>query len=247
MKHVVLIDLDVLLDTRVATLLKINEPEAIKMLENGFCARSTDDISDMTNVISNDEYKKEYATRNIDTLKKSRLTNYIFELAGVISDLAKSLVAEDTRIKEPCIVINYYPYQNLDEDTLSDIIYAIQCYTTDVIDIKATYYEPRRLDLAFLKENSILTYITYDFVKWFESVFNVAKGKKGIISYPKLTIIAPMITPRADSFDNFDAESLKILQNKTPFEFMQLYWAPMFGLEFCPIELMSLVDTSIID
>lgn len=247
MKHVILIDLDVILDTRVATLLQLNEEVAIELLDNGFCSRPTDDLTGVTSKITNDEFKTAYAKRDITTLKTARLTSYIFELATIVSDLTKSLISDDTRVEEPCIVINYYPYHDLDTETLADIIYAISCYTTDAIDIKAAYYEPRQLDLPYLKECSILTYITYDFTKWFESVFTIAKGKDAIISYPKLTIIAPMVTPKIDSFDNLDGESLKLLQNKTPFEFMKLYWAPMFGLEFCPIELMSLIDTNIIE
>lgn len=247
MKHVVLIDLDVILDTRVSTLFNINNDEAIRLLEEGFCSRKTDDLSLTSSVITNEEFKMAYDNRDVDTLKSARLTSYIFELATVISDLTKSLMSDDTRIEEPCIVINYYPYKDLDADTLADIIYAIGCYTTDAIEIKAAFYEPKMLDLPFLKENEILTYITYDFTKWFESSFSIAKGKKSIISYPKLTVIAPMIMPKVDSFDNLDGESQKILQNKTPFEFMRLYWAPMFGLEFCPIELMSLIDTTILD
>lgn len=247
MRHVVLIDLDVLLDTRLATLLNINNDAAVKMLEEGFCSRKTDDLTNMSDVITNDEFKTAYKNRNIETLKTARLTSYIFELANVINDLATNLTNDDSRVDDPCIVINYYPYRELDDETLADIIYAISCYTTEAIDIKAAYYEPQRLDLPYLKENSILTYITYDFTKWFETVFSVAKGKDAIISYPKLTVIAPMIMPKNNSFENFDGEALNILQNKTPFEFMRLYWAPMFGLEFCPIELMSLIDTTIIE
>lgn len=247
MKHAVLVDLDVLLDTRVATLFSIDAPEAINILNDGFCSRKTDDLEGVSEVISNDEYKKAYANRGVDTLKLARLTNYIFELASVVSQLARELANDDTRVEDPCIVLNHYPYRDLDEDTLADIVYAVGCYVTDAIEIRVAYYEPTQLDLAFLKENDILTYVTYDFQKWFESNFSIKKGKSSIVSYPKFTIVAPRIMPKADSFDYLDGDAKKILQNKTPFDFMKLYWAPMFGIEYCPIELMSLVDTSIVN
>lgn len=246
MKHVVLVDLDVILDTRIATIFNINSEVALELLENGFCARKTDDLTDVTDVITNDEYKKAYASRNVETLKTARLTSYIFELGNIVSQLAENIVNDDTRLDEPCIVINYYPYKDLDTDTIADIIYAISCYTTTAIDIKAAYYEPADLDLKNMKDSDILTYVTYDFQLWFESNFNVRKGKSSIVSYPKLTVISPKIMPKIDSFENLDGASRKILQDKTPFEFMKLYWAPMFGIEYCPIELMSLMDTSIV-
>ena len=246
MKHAVLVDLDVLLDTRIATLFKIDPVEAIAILDKGFCSRTTDDLEGVTEVITNDEYLKAYGARDVDTLKQARLTNYIFELASVVGQLALELANDDTRVEDPCIVLNYYPYKDLDEDTLADIVYAIGCYTTDAIEIRVAYYEPSQLDLKFLKENDILTYVTYDFQKWFENNFNVRKGKSVIIPYPKLTIVAPKIMPKADSFNQLDGDAQKILHNKTPFDFMKIYWAPMFGIEYCPIELMSLIDTTII-
>lgn len=246
MKHVVLIDLDVILDTRIATLFDIDKDMALDLLGQGYCTRMTDDLTGLTNVVTNEQYEKAYAARNIETLKNARLSSYIFELANIISNLSKDIVNDATRVEEPCIVINYYPYKNLDEAILGDIIYAVSCYTTEAIDIKAGYYEPASLDLKFLKDNMILTYITYSLATWFEKAFDVRKGKEGIISYPKLTVVAPKIMPKVDSFDYLDGDAKKVLQNKSPFDFMKLYWAPMFGIEFCPIELMSLIDTSII-
>lgn len=247
MKHSILIDLDVLLDTRIATMFNIDIAEAIRILNEGYLSRKTDDMDGVSNIITNDIFTKAYAARNIETLKTARLTNYIFELANVVSNLAKAIDNDDTRVEDPCIVINYYPYKDLDEDTLKDIVYAVGSYTTDALEIRVAYYKPDELDLNFLKEAEILTYITYDFKTWFESNFNIKKGKKAIISYPKFTIISPQIMPKMDSFDNLNGEAQKVLQNRTPFDFMKLYWAPMFGIEYCPIELMSLIDTNIIE
>ena len=246
MKHNVVIDLDVLLDTRISTINNIDFKLAIELLENGFCSRQTDDLTGVTTKLDNATYRAAYAARDVNTLKNARLTSYIFELADVVGQLARNIADDDSRVDEPCIVLNYYPYKELDDETIADIIYAIGSYTTEAIDIKAVYYEPEVLDLKFLKENDILTYITYDFKLWFETNFSVRKGKDSIISYPKFTIIAPKLMPDRNTFNNLDAQSKKLLQDKTPFEFMKLYWAPMFNVEFCPIELMSLIDTNIL-
>ena len=247
MKHNILIDLDVLLDTRITTLVQLNPEEAVKILDAGYCSRPTDDMTYFKTSITNDEYTTAYANRNIDTLKNSRMTNYIFELAITVKQLTEDLAKDNTRVTDPCVVINYYPYKDLDTETLEQIVYAIEQYVTTAIDIKTVCLEPDKLDLRALKALDILTYITYDFQLWFESVFTVSKGKNSIISYPKFTLIAPKIMPKIDSFDRLDGDARKILQNKSPFEFMKLYWAPMFGLEYCPVELMSLIDTGIID
>lgn len=247
MKHNILVDLDVLLDTRIATLVKLNPEEAIKILDAGYTSRTTDDLSIFTTTITNEEYTEAYKNRDIETLATSRMTNYIFELGMMVKQLFENIKKDNTRIQDPCVIINYYPYSDLDDDVLKQIIYAVEQYITEAITIKSIYLKPDELDLRYLKHLEILTYITYDFQTWFESAFSIKKGKNSIISYPKFTLIAPMIIPKVDSFDNLDAESKKILQNKTPFEFMKLYWAPMFGIEYCPIELMSLIDTTIID
>lgn len=247
MKHNILIDLDVLLDTRIATLVQLDPDEAMRLLESGFTSRVTDDLSGMNSTISNEAYQEAYKNRDVETLKTSRMTNYIFELAILIKQMTENLAKDNTRVLDPCVVINYYPYKELDDEVLKQIIYAVEQYITTAVTIKSVYLSPEELDLKAMKSSDILTYITYDFQVWFESAFSVKKGRNGIISYPKLTIIAPKIMPKVDSFDHLDADSKKILQNKTPFEFMKIYWAPMFGIEYCPIEMMSLIDTAIID
>lgn len=247
MKHNILIDLDVLLDTRIATLVQLDPEEAVKILKSGYSSRTTDDLSGIDTTITTEEYKTAYAKRDIETLKTSRMTNYIFELAMTVKQLTENLAKDNTRVKDPCVVINYYPYKDLDTEVLSQIVYAIQQHITTAVDIKTVYLEPDKLDLKALKNLEILTYITYDFKTWFETSFSIAKGKNAIISYPKFTIVVPKIMPELTSFDQLDADSRQILQNKTPFEFMKLYWAPMFGIEYCPIELMSLLDTTIVD
>ena len=247
MKHNILIDLDVLLDTRIATLVQLDPDEAMRLLESGFTARVTDDLSGMNSTISNEAYQEAYKNRDIETLKTSRMTNYIFELAILIKQMTENLAKDNTRVLDPCVVINYYPYKELDDEVLKQIIYAVEQYITTAVTIKSVYLSPEELDLKAMKSSDILTYITYDFQVWFESAFSIKKGRNGIISYPKLTIIAPKVMPKVDSFDHLDADSKKILQNKTPFEFMKIYWAPMFGIEYCPIEMMSLIDTAIID
>jgi hypothetical protein len=247
MKHNILIDLDVLLDTRIATLVQLDPDEAMRLLESGFTSRVTDDLSGMNSTISNEAYQEAYKNRDIETLKTSRMTNYIFELAILIKQMTENLAKDNTRVLDPCVVINYYPYKELDDEVLKQIIYAVEQYITTAVTIKSVYLSPEELDLKAMKSSDILTYITYDFQGWFESAFSIKKGRNGIISYPKLTIIAPKVMPKVDSFDHLDADSKKILQNKTPFEFMKIYWAPMFGIEYCPIEMMSLIDTAIID
>lgn len=246
MKHNIVIDLDVLLDTRIASLVQIDPDEALMLLTKGFTRRKTDDLTGVSEVITNEQYKEAYANRDVETLKIARITSYIFELARVVKSLIDDISKDNTRIEKPCIVLNYYPYKDLDDEILGQIIYAVEQYVTDTIEITTKYLTPEDLRLGNMKESDILTYITYDFQQWFEASFNTSVGKNGIVCFPRCTIIAPKIMPKADSFDNFDLEARKILQNKTPFEFMKLYWAPFFGLEYCPIELMSLVDTAIV-
>lgn len=246
MKHNILIDLDALLDTRISTLMKINEVDALKLLELGYCNRQTDDLSNLDVSITNDEYALAYSKRNVDTLKEARITNYIFELATMIHQLTDDMARGTTRIDDVCLIINYYPYEDLDESTLQAIVYAIEQHVTSAIEIRTTYMKPIETGLNNLKASNILTYITYDFKLWFETNFSVTAGRDSVISYPKFTLIAPMLMPRNGAFDDLDVESQRILQNKTPFDFMRLYWAPLFGIVWCPIEMMSLIDTTII-
>lgn len=246
MNHNIVIDLDVLLDTRIASLFQINPDEALMMLARGFTSRTTDDLSGVTDLITNEQYKEAYDNRDVETLKVARITSYIFELARLVKSLIDDISKDNTRIDKPCIVLNYYPYKDLDDDILAHLVYAIEQYVTDTIEIATKYLTPNDLRLGNMKESNILTYITYDFQKWFEGSFNVGVGRNGIICFPRCTIIAPKIMPKKGAFDDFDLEAKKILQNKTPFEFMKLYWAPFFGIEYCPIELMSLVDTAIV-
>lgn len=245
MKQIILIDLDVLLDTRIGTLTQYDEDIALEVIGNGFQHRVSDELEPYTKKLSTTEFKNLYQSRNEDTLKVSRLTNFIFELVDLVKQIEDGYIKDDSRINDGEVVINIYPYK-LEEDVLTDIVKAVEIYTGEIIPVKVGYYRPSVLDIPSLKEMGITTYITYDYESWFLSNFSIEKGKDAIVPYPKLSIVAPALLSKSTAFDGFSSEDKSKLGNQNPFDFFSTYWAPLFGIKFCPIELMSLLDTSIL-
>ena len=105
MKHLVLIELDVLFDTRIGTLSKFGDDVAIEVLENGYRSRITDDISAFTKKITNEQFKEAYRNRDKETLKLSRMTNFIFTLRNIVTELETNIL-DQAGILEDAAIFN---------------------------------------------------------------------------------------------------------------------------------------------
>lgn len=246
MKHCVLIELDAILDTRLGILNMIDPSIAIEALENGWRTRQHNDVSVLTDKITNEEYKKLWEERNEEVLVHSRPTTFIFELTRMAQELEENIVLDKGRIDDGCFIINFYPYTKLTVEEKNDIISIVKGYVGDAIPVKHTCIEPTVLELGWLKENNILTYVVNDYGKWFNEAMHPSKGQKCMVPYPKLTVIAPSVMDNKDGLKNLTAADKDLIGKQSPFHVFTIFWAPLLGIQFYPVELFSVLDLSIL-
>ena len=246
MKHILMIELDVLLDTRLGVINQYNEEVAIEVLTNGWMTRQSNVISQFTDKITDEEYEELWNTRNASVLPYSRMSNFIVELNDQVEQLKEQIIMDSGRIKEAGIVINTYPYTELTEEELVGIIEAVSERIGKVIPIRVSCYSPRELDLPFFKHRGILTYIVNDWTLWMNEAMAVDKGQDALVCNPKLNIIAPKLLNKMSDIENITQSDKETMGNLDVFGVLQVYWAPVFGIQFCPVELMSLIDLNVL-
>src|SRR5690606_11691311 len=125
MKQTILLDLDVLLDTRLATLLLMDR-QVMSYFEKPemYWHRTSDNFEQLTKgKILNADFEARYAARDVTTLQHSVLTNMVFPLG----DLTRRLQGErgtGLDIEEIRVIINCWPYKLSQEerDALADAV-----------------------------------------------------------------------------------------------------------------------------
>lgn len=243
MKHILLIDLDALLDTRLGTIEKLNPQAAEECIENGFTKRAVDDVELFTDKITNGEYKEAYSKRDVETLKRSRLTNMIFPLSDMIKQMDLNIMQEQGVISDGCVVINHYPYK-LTKEEASTIRNSVMDYIGGGIKVHMAEFPYDQLNIQEMKRKDIRTFITYNSEQWFNEVL-VNAPKSSIIANPQMDVIIPKMVIRKDAMDQFTKRDIELMGSNDIFDTMRLVMAPMFGVEFFPIEFFSMYDPSI--
>lgn len=247
MKHNVLIDVDAIFDTRLGVISLFDEELAVEIMNNGWRERYADDITIFTDAISKDAYQRMYQNRNKEVLKRSRLTSFIFELGDTINHLEEMIKTDYGIIKESTIYLNLFPYIDLTDEEQFEFVVGLKHYLQTDLDIQVVFYEPMKLNMPFLRDEEILTYITYDYGLWMRSIFSEELGKDYVIPYPSLQVLIPEVLPDKDTLDTFTSDEKQLMGKQSVFDIMKLYWAPIMGLVYYPIQLMSIIDLTLVD
>jgi len=148
--HRIHVMLDVLLDTRIATVAGINGEAAARMLGNPeYLERLNDDMEAITEgAVTNAAYRDAYAKRDLVTLALSRPTGAF----KALDDLKRSLAANipNTPFADGfAFEINVWPYR-MDEDEKRDVETAVAYWlgartSIKVVDIPMADLTPYRL------------------------------------------------------------------------------------------------------
>lgn len=110
MKRRIYVELDSLLDTRLATLIRIDEAEASKALELGYRERLSDVWSQLGLNINQDVYAERYRKRDRATLQAARPSGIVPMVHQLVGALGK--MADNTPFVEAVTLdVNFWPYQ----------------------------------------------------------------------------------------------------------------------------------------
>lgn len=163
----VLVELDSLLDTRLATIESI-DPIVAKTLFNNpaYFTRQWDDWSTLTHgCIDEERFQKAYEQRDIDTLKRARPTRIVKLIKEITTHLDNQRhVLPDVSGVE--LIVNIYPYSLNHEaqEVLKTLVYSYCHFMTVVKTIRRPYEQLTPLAMKNHWDGVIL----YDFDQWFQ-------------------------------------------------------------------------------
>jgi hypothetical protein len=224
------VELDALLDTRLAILTSFGE-EALKFnLTKNYFSRKHDFFIG----INQEEYKIKYLNRDKSILKNSLST----ELRNVINQfIQKTLLNRTTTPYQflPKIIVNLYPYQ-LEEKEKQIILSSIIAMTHDLAPIEIVYLPYLEITPMYVKKNlSVL--ILYNYLEWLELQSKLNNFPKTIC--PEVTLLGPCIY--------FILPNNHTNTSENPFGAIEHIASPLISLKLLPIHVFSIaIDQNVV-
>lgn len=237
--HVVYVELDALLDTRLGTLHGINPQYAIDVFRNpGYYTRVSDDFSAFCGVTKS-EYDTAYAKRDVQTLKDSILTGACLLLNEICAKLEQQRL-ETPFVESVTVEVNLWPYQ-LDDESRFWIENAVASHLSVDVRVRSTFLAPHEVTLAHVK--SVYTgMLQYNFGEWL--ALHCREFER--VRIPGVTVIAPKL--HKEGHVAFTSKDLgEGLEHLDPYEAIELLHAPLIGLEWEAIEVFCIVNSSILN
>lgn len=192
-----LIDLDVLLDTRLGTIRQCF-PECADEVTGSlkYWGRKHEDWSKLTSGrISNDVFNEAYAKRNEETLKASRLTGIIDYLIRLATSYQSSIQTEQQ--KHPfTLVLNLYPYQ-LDNETIEALELTLLSFhfSAMYVSIEVVNLSQQELTPDYLADN-FTGYLTYHHLDYIQIHTQALIGQKelsfGTRPLSRFSLVGPL-------------------------------------------------------
>lgn len=236
-KQFIVVDLDCIFDTRIATVARFSQEAAEDLLRNHYEKRISDDMSKFTSRISYEQYKDAYAKRDVDTLAMARHTQFLHDMYTLVDNISKARTANPVGIGEIKILVNAYPYI-LEEWETEELMAGIQTYLPDFYQMEFIFRAPAQIDTQWLHANEIAGYFTYDLDQWVTACLEDPDKVKLI---PGVGIFPAMLTPdeshmRAVIKENRNPQGVEA----NPFEATSLALAPAIAVEWMPSHVYSL-------
>lgn len=216
------VDLDSLMDTRLAVLFDIDPLIAEKNLEQGFLSREYDEFVD----IETSFFKERYSKRDKRILKKAVVTK-IPEIILYFANQTIKAYNASPMSKIPKLVINTFPY-SLMESEITNLILAMRAITKDRIDIQIVEKPPELITPNYFK-NDFAFVVMYHYVEWLE----IHSINQNLVKTqcPEITLLGPAMVK--------SKEALEELKGVKIYEAIETYTSPYFKLILYPTSYFS--------
>ncbi len=229
----IMVMLDCLLDTRLATLVMMDMEKAAAVLNSGTYHTRQCDIFEG---FDKDEYKKAYAARNVETLANSTMTECVRSIKDILGQLKRQMIGKPYHDKVE-LVVNYYPYI-LDDDTVHGLRMAIAWWLPAVETITMVRVSTGALTPAFVKTNYSGMFM-YEYAEWIEH----HKERFQKVFAPDVTLWGPAIYLKEPATQK-ELEDVKAMELPHPFEVTEKVASVWIGLQLIDIRFFSLPDPS---
>lgn len=230
-KQTLLVELDVLLDTRLATLARIDPALAARAAETQYLTRLSDDFDALFGEPVNERFKELYAKRDRETLMISRVTSAVF----IINELLNGwelMSIHSPHVEEASVEINTYPYELSSEET-DAIVTAVTAYAPPSTPVKVVRYSPEELTPGLIK-NRWTVIMLYDFNGWLEIHQEAIKTTK----IPQVLMVTPALFHKPiPTEEELEREGLAGIN---PFAALEVVLAEHVGLKLIDVKYFSI-------
>lgn len=225
-----LVHLDVLMDTRLGTLKRLNPDAAEAIRTSWYHKRTTDKFDRNGSKINQAAYDALYRARDEETLKLSTMTQLPKYLMPLIARLTTTqgmpLLSQQFKVD-----INYYPY-DLSEQVLAAIQVAMETYTNGAAEINMVCYAPEDLSVSMIKASYDIVFL-YDFNEWLMQ--HTKEFEK--MQIPEVRMVAPRLY-----LSDVPAHLLEKVQHEEyGWEQMSMIFMGLVGVVFMDTNLYSIV------
>lgn len=226
-EETIYVELDCILDTRLATVARLNPEAATALLNGDYYTRAQDKFEGVDMAA----YKELYANRDGETLRRSMHT----DILPLISHLAGTL--REQAIKRPyhdggAFVVNYWPY-NLAPEVIEVIQRAITVRVAGMSTVFMRSIRPKDLTPKYCKQHYSLM-VMYDYGTWLD-LHGKAFEKCRLAD---VTMLAPALyfmdeLPTEKDMAQFKAEGMH------PLKAVEAATAPLIDLTLIDIKFFS--------
>ena len=229
--HSVFVDLDSLMDTRLA-LLYYHFPDKIDTILSIYPFRLSDDYP---GVVDYATFLDLYKERNKEILLLSVITPIVYLLKDFVEKAIENLT-QSIQPAPPKIFLNIYPYQ-LSEEEVSVIVNALLSSIGKKVDLEVVNMSNKEITPEFLKA-CVNIYFKYDYYLWLDEVTEINKEWKS--KCPEVKFICPSILPiEAKNVKKaFTADGIPV----DPFKYFRLGLSSIFDIEFIKLSYYCIID-----
>lgn len=223
------VDLDALLDTRIATLHLVHPSLVKEALDNGYFTRKQDAFKSL----DKKSFKELYDTRDSEILQNAIYTKILLLIQDMV-DKSVEQALTTPHVTKVILYINTHPYKLSDSEE-SAIVDAMVHYTKSMADVHIFNMSEKELTPEFCLDN-LSVIIKYNYAEWFDYHCKT----EGVKKYPltELTLIVPEL------FFNRLPTEMEIRENEKnnidPFRAVEIFLSPLITVKTMPIEMFCL-------
>lgn len=235
MKHCILVELDALLDTRLGTVAGLNPDGALTLVKSPeYYRRQLDDFQSLIGLPKAD-FDAAYRARDLETLKRSRLTGITPFLDTWVREL-EGLERSSPHVENVEVHINIAPYE-MDEEERTTLLTTVMARigretAAKIVNIPLSELTPTHCRREYTGM------VLYNFREWMELQAEAFMTVKA----PQMVVTAPTLyrdhLPTDTEIGEMQVEGMGYL---SPFTITQMLFSEMFSLELIPTKIFSVL------
>lgn len=230
-----LIELDALLDTRLATVSFLDPQHVSTLLRTTYHTRDNDQFQ--SKLFSVLEYQQAYANRNVQTTMAAGPTG----LHQLMSETIQIDISERDAVAGPYVMdvdVNTYPYRLQPDE--QEVLTAVMLDLFPLArSIKVFYLDPKVITPMFLKTGNYTYVVMYDYQNW----LNLHVPAFEHTSIPRVTLIGPKIRASAQKIeiDEADPGEKLLYESLGIFGALEMYLQEYISLRLEDVKYFSLL------